>query len=1782
MTNVRDASQLLASLEAVGVSLWLDNAQLRYRAPKGVMTPQRLAELRAHRDGIIAALAVADNVQIEHDPRGRHEPFPLTDVQTAYLVGRGHGYPYGGVGCHGYGELRFDDVDPARLEKAWSVLVQRHDMLRAVISQDGTQSVLPDPPEYAITLADIRGGPAGDFTAAVERTRAEMDHRVYRPGEWPLFDLRLTIGDDHAILHFSVDFLIADFVSIQLILDELEQQYRGRAELPDLTVTFRDVLLAQRAARDGAAYQRDRAYWLDRIEDIPDRPELPISGTDDAPARFRRLLSVLSRDEWTRLRERSRSAGLTPTGAVLAAYAEVIGRWSRQPRFTLNVTVLNRPAAHPQIRRLVGDFTAVELLAVDARFGRPFRQRAQAIQARLWEDLDHGRYTGIDVVRELRRRDPDRSSLFPIVFTSSVGLNAAADGGPPAEGGLARLVHGISQTPQVWLDCQAMEAGGGLSVNWDVRAGVFPDGLVENMFAAFDRLLRRLAAEDDAWESCCPVAVPAEQLARRPVADLTEAPAALLAERVLEQARIHPGRTAVVTPSRTLTYQELIQVAGSVAEVLDGWGCRPGQLVAVEMDKGWEQIAAVLGILAAGCAYLPIDVGQPRARRDRILADAGARHMLTQSWLDGAARSGVRSAAVDALPAGGREIRPAGGADDLAYVIYTSGSTGAPKGVMVTHRAAWNTVEDVNARFAVGPDDRVFGLANLGFDLSVYDIFGPLSAGGAIVLPDPGRRTDPAHWAELMDAHGVTLWNSVPSQLEMLMAYLRTDAAIELRALRLALLSGDWIPVPLPAAVWNRLPGLRLVGLGGATEASIWSILHPISTVDENAPSIPYGRPLARQTVEVLGDALAPVPDLVAGELYIGGAGLSAGYLGDPERTAERFIRHPRGHRLYRTGDLGRYLPDGSIEFLGREDNQVKIRGHRVELAEVETALAAHPAVGAAAVLAVGQRPEPVRLAAFVEPAARPAADAGISAAGLAETAVGEAAGLRRQVDDVQMLTFARELDATALLQMLAALRHSGLFRGPQDAHPLPEILDRARVAPRHHRLVRRWLRALQDNGLVRQEPATGAFVATCPSDPGAVAEAWRRVAACVPAAEPRTELIDYFQTTAGRLPELLRADLDPLVLLFPEGRTEIHEVAYNGMFLSRYVNRLLVSAACQLARRHPGPEPFRVLEIGSGVGGTSVELIPALARFDVEYVFSDVSEFFLNNARDRFAGYPWVEYRRYDMNEDYRAQGLLPNSVELVVCANVLHYAKDADATLARLRELVRPGGWVLFIEATRDSYQIMTSMEFLFDEGSGEFTDARRAHEQTFLTRDQWLDVLQRSGAEGSCLPERDPITDEMGMHVFAARFKADRVPVRRAELEAHLTGQLPAHMLPSQLQVVDRLPVTGNGKVDRKALRSWLPAQAGARSAGGAGEPPKGELEEQLGRVWQRLLGVDRVGRQQNFFELGGDSLLAAQLATAVRESLPAAANLYYDNLLRLLLENPTVASLAERITADTARSAPAATAGDGPSPLVELGEGDGPATVLVHDATGGLSGYRPLLDLLGYGVRVAGFQVPEPAAYLDRDPGSLVEDIAGEYARALIAAGHTRLRLVGQHFGGIVAAEVARQLTEVGVRVERLVVVAAPAPAVDDELLAEYLLYRAVGVDPESLGFTAGAQFPDALRTESRAARFARLPQRPWEREFQVFRHSWAAAGLELLPYAGDVTVVRPAADLPPWPALPATMAAYWQDVCLGDLDVIDVPVDYFGCLAEAAPLLSSLLADPAAARGASAGHAGGGT
>ena len=437
------------------------------------------------------------------------------------------------------------------------------------------------------------------------------------------------------------------------------------------------------------------------------------------------------------------------------------------------------------------------------------------------------------------------------------------------------------------------------------------------------------------------------------------------------QASRVPEKIAVLCSARTLSYRDLQMESRALAYRLRELGSRPNHPVAVVMEKGWEQIAGVLGILESGAPYLPIDPTVPADRLRYLLKDGEIEVVLTQSWLDRKLEwpAGLSRISVDRQK-GTRQplpppLEPRQTSDDLAYVLYTSGSTGPPKGVMIRHRGLVNCILDTNRCFGVNDTDRVLAVTGLHHDMSVFDVFGILAAGGGIVIPDQSAARAPDHWIDLMRQHGITIWNSVPAFFQMLLDYADIQDSPPVDSVRLAFLGGDWIPLSTPSRATSRFRYIQVVSVGGPTETTLWNIWYPILKIDPSWKSVPYGHPIAQTRYYVLNEHLRECPMGTTGELWCAGVGLMKGYWREEERTRAKFAVHPvTGEPIYRTGDMGRWRPDGEIELLGRIDTQVKILGQRIELGEIEALLRQHPGVQQAVVKVVTAGGQ-LRLAAF-------------------------------------------------------------------------------------------------------------------------------------------------------------------------------------------------------------------------------------------------------------------------------------------------------------------------------------------------------------------------------------------------------------------------------------------------------------------------------------------------------------------------------------------------------------------------------------------------------------------------------------------------------------------------------------------------------------------------------------------------------------------------------------------------------------------------------------------------
>ncbi|MEV7414915.1 amino acid adenylation domain-containing protein [Streptomyces sp. NPDC089919] len=973
-----DHLAVLQDITDRGLTVELVDGDLRLQGPRDRMDSGFIARIKAAKADLVAHLAAEAALG---------PGFPLTPLQRGYYLGRSGVFEIGDVASHVYHEIEGAwDLD--RLQAALDTVVAAHSALRSRFLADDRQVTVPaDAAKVRIGRLDLRG----QDPAQQQRTRADLretrSHRVLAADGGPLLAVDVTVlADDAMVLHVGHDGLVMDGISMFLFFRAWWHAYQApAAELPE-ELPYERYVEAREAARAKAPAQRSQAYWTMRAPDLAPHPDLPLRTSPAAltRSRFSQRTAELDAATWTQLKRRGTALGLTPSAVLIAAYAETLSTWGAGERFTLTTTLAQRPPLHPRIFEAIGQFSDTLLLEAEVDRALPFADRARALQRRLHADIDNRHHSGVEVMAELARlRGGVAGARLPFTFNSAIG-HASTEVDGSALDLFGPEVFTVSQTPQVWLNAFAMERQGALVVQLDGLDELFPEGLLDDFAHGYRQLLTDLA-EESAWQRHSFDLLPPAQRERRAAANDTAVPRApeMLGDAIAAQARRTPDAPAVLTTGGVLTYGGLLERAARAATWLREHGVGRGDLVGLVMHRGPEQITGILATVLAGAAYLPVDAALPAARRDYMLTDGKVRCVLTNTgWQEedpdrAIAALDLTAPAPGAGPAEVPPRLPGSDPEDLAYVLYTSGTTGAPKGVMVTHANVTNLVADCHERFALTPADRFMAISAFNFDLSVWDVFGALAAGAALVMPDRDRAVDPAHWLELAEEFGISVWNSVPAIVGLMHDQAVADGTAP-PALRLVMMSGDRLPPALPAALRRLVPGLEVVSLGGPTETTVWNILHPVGEDEDGSESIPYGHPNANNRAYVLDRDGLDCPDWVTGEIVAAGTGLARGYWGDPARTDEKFYRdEARGERMYRTGDLGRYLPDGEIQILGRGDFQIKVNGYRIEAGEVETRLAALDAV-ATAVVAARPGPRGDRLVAHLVPAgpARPDATA--------------------------------------------------------------------------------------------------------------------------------------------------------------------------------------------------------------------------------------------------------------------------------------------------------------------------------------------------------------------------------------------------------------------------------------------------------------------------------------------------------------------------------------------------------------------------------------------------------------------------------------------------------------------------------------------------------------------------------------------------------------------------------------------------------------------------------------
>ncbi|MFJ6666550.1 amino acid adenylation domain-containing protein [Streptomyces sp. NPDC091383] len=1447
------------------------------------------------------------------------------------------------------------ETDSDALRAAFHDVLARHQILRTVYEewdgQPAQRTLAPD--ELHLPWTDwgwVSPEQAENLVAACAREGFDLS------ADLPVRAHLMRPEPGVALLVVVLHHIAGDGGSLGPFTKDLSAAYRARVtgEPPawdELPVQYGDYALWQREllgdeSDPGSIFSTQLRYWHNELDGVTRPLTLPADRPRPARASYRgdnhafEIPAALHE----KAEALARSRGVTVPMVCQAALAVLLHRLGGDEDITLGSPIAGR--TDEALDTLVGFFVNTWVLRVRLRAGQSFADVLDEVRRKALAAYDHQDLPFERLVELLR---PERSTAHHPLFQTTLAwqnsVRQELDLPGVSEAVMEPVTTGTAKF-DLFFNLMPQLTGKTVSVDLEYATDLFDRDTVATIAAGYLCVLEQVVADPTSPVATLDVPEPSrhtgEAAADAAVTGTTAAeeadragtaadPAgssvdAAARERLLytwndtdrefpcpgplhlpfeKQAAARPDAIAVRWADGTMTYRELNRQANRVAWALKRRGVGPETVVGVAVRRGPLMVAAVLGVLKAGGAYLPVGASLPAERVAGMLADADARLVLTtedtNTWTPppGVELVDVGSAGMAFSLDGESDPESVAHADNTAYVIFTSGSTGKPKGVTVAHRPVHNLLNWCARTFGFGPDDVGLCVTALDFDLSVFDIFGLLGVGGGLYIADAMQQRDPEMLLDVLLSEPVTFWNSVPGTLNQLVPLLPQAAGHPgVGRLRLLFLSGDFTPLSLPDAIRGAFPRAEVVSLGGATEATVWSNFFRVGEIDPRWRSIPYGRPIDNARYYVLDERLQPCPVGTEGDLYIGGPVTALGYVDRPGLTAERFVADPfgpvGGRRIYRTGDRASFFPDGTICFLGRADGQVKVRGFRIELGEVQHALGQHPAVRQAIALTRRDAADDLRLVAYVLP--DPDAMGSVVAA---DEQVGEwqeiydqgyLDGAEREFGDDFAMWVSSYTGEPIALDRMRAWRDAAVARilglGPRRVLEIGAGtgLLLARIAGQVESYV-----ATDFSGPVLER--LGAQLAGAGLD-GRVRLMCRR-------ADELDDIPGTFDTIVLNSVAQYFPDEDYLTQVL-DGAWE--KVEPGGRLVLGDLRRARSLRAFQLAvqRAKRGDIP------------------PAQLRGAVEQALLLEKELVVDpewfHRWAETAGAAGVDVRLKDgayHNEltRHRYEVVLhkpgdpagpPREVGAVPA---LEWDGELSALAARVRALGAPAVRLTHIPNARIVEEVAAARELGLEESEPRRVPALDPEELTaWATRQGWHAALTWSGGAADRF-EAVVLTDEAeapraltGTFVpvaYAGAWINDpaaaaSVAALPAALREFLPTRLPEYMVPSAIIPIGSVPLTPNGKLDRAALPA--PEYAATTRRGRAPSTPE---EKSLCAIFAGVLGLETVGVDDNFFTIGGHSLLATRVVSRVRAAHGV------EIPIRTIFEAPTVAELVTHL-------------------------------------------------------------------------------------------------------------------------------------------------------------------------------------------------------------------------------------------------------------------------------------------
>jgi amino acid adenylation domain-containing protein len=941
------------------------------------------------------------------------------------------------------------------------------------------------------------------------------------------------------------------------------------------------------------------------------------------------------------------------------------------------------------------------------------------------------------------------------------------------------------------------------------------------------------------WDEAISNFIPSNQLEKRAKINNTykNITCKCLHEEIFENALKYSNDIALIYYEdgikNYMTYNELKEESLKIAKMLSYNGVKENDLVGLVLPKGIDQIIGILGILAVGGVYVPIGIKQPLNRKKNIIDKGQIKYILTNNHCteDFLNFNDIKVMSIEKR----NEYKILdkylnSSIDSPAYIIFTSGSSGEPKGVIISHKSAYNTIADVNEKFNVTKDDCAIGISELDFDLSVYDIFGLLSVGGKLLIVDENNKKEASIWNRYIIENNVTLWNSVPALYNMLLV--ANEVTKNILTLKKVFLSGDWIQMDLFDRTKDVTTDCRFISMGGATEASIWSNYYEVNKIEEYWQSIPYGQPLSNQKMRIVNNYEYDCPNYVEGELWLGGEGVANGYLNQQELTNEKFVVID-GIRWYKTGDMARYDEDGIVEFLGRIDNQVKLNGFRIELGEIENTIKKYKGINEV-VAQVVQNESSKHLVASIVPTKNNDQEKVIQKSRFNSKNITD----RLAENEIFMEKFLLKL---CYLDNLVSKDYKNCY------------------CSKNSDLFKNWCIWLQNRQVIDIQEEN-------------IIQGKRYNEVLHNMDDRKNEIKDSLYKNIDLLRKVLKGEEEESVLLdcnslSPEylslqGEGTIH-------CFKQIIERIQEKSSTQ-----------RIAILGARSGLVAEKIIEEVRN--VEVTLFDNSLGMLEEAKERLSKYSMkFEYKQliggYINKDDLY-------KYDFVIALNTLHQYINPYQGVNIGSMLIKDEGNLLAVEyANLDPLGMIISG--LLENGFNDFNAVRSRKNNPLLTLEEWCELFTNTNFSYVNIKE----IDDSSAMLIDATIKQYKNEFNAEALLEYLKDQLPSYMIPEKIELFLWFPLNKNGKVDRKKIEQIINKN---NYVANKVDDYIG-IESEIAIIWSELLQCTSIARENSFFEIGGDSLLATKFLAIIKNKYNI------DVSLREMFDRPKLFQVSETI-------------------------------------------------------------------------------------------------------------------------------------------------------------------------------------------------------------------------------------------------------------------------------------------